>query len=243
MESTDAQRVTKLLEVGRMNTEWRSPALWCELPSAGMCWECSMDSKPTFCREHCPPELKACPDYLVSTWRDIEDLYVIGATLSPTNIWAEFGVGTGISARRLMKLLDNTGTLYLFDGWEGLPDDWHLSPAKVNWTGSYKFDKPRFKDKRVCFIDGWFADTLPYDFPGQLGLINIDCDVYSSTRTVLAGITPWVGSGTVMIFDELIGYTNYAEHEYKALMEWLDDTGHRMEWIGKERFGAVGVIG
>ena len=198
--------------------------------------------KPTYSSKYCPKELKDCRDYSVLDWRDMTSLYKIGADLSPTNVWAEFGVGSGISTCRLKRLLGKNGLFYLFDSWEGLPEDWVLSPSMTDPIGRYKFDKLKIKDSRVHFVDGWFKETLPFDFPDQLGLINIDCDLYSSTKTVLTGITKWVGSGTVIIFDEILGYKNYAKHEYRALMEWLDKTERTIDWIGKEKFAAVGVV-
>jgi len=45
-----------------------------------------------------------------------------------------------------------------------------------------------------------------------------------------------------LIFDELFGYHNYKQHEYRAVTEWMNDTGFNIDWIAKERFAAMGVI-
>lgn len=193
---------------------------------------------------YCPPELADCNNYTSGTggFRNIECLYELGAKIAPTNIWAEFGVGQGRSAGRLQKLLDRQGQFFLFDSWKGLPEPWCMGDHFTEPIGRFECPKPQIPDKRLQLVEGWFEDTLPFQFPGQLGLIHIDCDIYSSTQTVLAGVDPWVGTGTVIIFDELFGYQHYADHEYRAMREWLKQTGKEIIWMGKERFAAIGVI-
>ncbi|KKM25238.1 hypothetical protein LCGC14_1597030 [marine sediment metagenome] len=201
--------------------------------------------KTTYSQLYCPDELEDVEDFtngIIGGWRSTNELYKIGAKVAPTSTWAEFGVGCGNSSKKLGKLLSDIGRLYLFDSWEGIPESWVLSPSTTSRKGSWSFSKLHTNDDRVEFVDGWYKDTLPHDFPEQLGLINIDCDIYSSTRDVLFGCDRWIGEGTVIVFDELLGYRNYAEHEYKALQEWLSYTGKTIEWLGKERFAAIGII-
>jgi len=196
----------------------------------------------TYSRSHCPSELKHTKEFKGGGFRSYDHLYDVAATHAPTNTWAEFGVGCGRSARAFADLLGSNGNLYLFDSWKGIPDDWVLSPSVTSRKGSWKFPRMYTKDNRLIITDGLFSDTLPFNFPEQLGLINIDCDVYSSTIDVLFGVDEYIKSGTVLIFDELIGYTNYRDHEYKALQEWLFATHRKIEWLCKERFAAVGVV-
>ncbi len=191
-----------------------------------------------YSRRYCPSELKKIKDY--HSPREI--LWEMGSPLAPTQTWAEFGVGCGNSARRLSKLLSEFGQFYLFDGWEGIPDDWKLGDHLTERAGKWKFPKFKTRDDRFTFVDGWYEDTLPFEFPGQLGLVHIDCDVYSSTRTVLGRIDPWIGEGTVLIFDEIWGYQNYADHEYKAYREWCEEFGRKVEWVGRNTFDAVGIV-
>ena len=53
---------------------------------------------------------------------------------------------------------------------------------------------------------GWFRDTIP-EFLRQrddaIAFVNIDCDIYSSTREVLFGLGDQLSPGTVLYFDEL----------------------------------------
>jgi hypothetical protein len=138
--------------------------------------------------------------------------------------------------------------IYLFDSWKGIPEPWKLSENHIEPAGRWKYPssvgiKLKEQDNRLIITDGLFADTVKkVMFPEQLGLIHIDCDLYSSTRDVLFGANEYIDAGTVIIFDELIGYQCYEDHEYKALREWLEETGYNMEWHAKERFAVVGVV-
>jgi len=49
---------------------------------------------------------------------------------------------------------------------------------------------------------GWFDDTLPEFLKGnieQVGFINVDCDIYSSTKTVLDLLAPRITCGTIFV--------------------------------------------
>jgi hypothetical protein len=209
-----------------------------------------MDKMSAYSRKYCPPELKNIEDVTERSHRSraYDILYKIAADLAPTNTWAEFGVGSALNTTKVLRdVLAANGNLFLFDSWEGIPDPWALSDTFIEPTGSWKFPSSvgarlQRVDNRLVMTDGWFKDTLPFSFPEQLGLINIDCDVYSSTRDVLFGVNEFINCGTVIIFDELIGYKNYRDHEYRAMCEWMEETGRRLEWRAKERFAAVGIV-
>jgi hypothetical protein len=62
--------------------------------------------------------------------------------------------------------------------------------------------------------------------------IHVDCDLYASTRDALLYLSPLIQPGTVLVFDELINYPRFAEHEVKALWEWLVSSGLRVRVIG-----------
>ncbi len=206
----------------------------------------------TYSPEHCPPELLDVKDVTGTKQfhkRAYPALYKIATDLAPNQTWAEFGVGCGYGTTKVLRdYLSPDGNLFLFDSWEGIPEDWVLGPDLTSRKGSWRFPSSvginlQQKDNRLILRDGLFADSLPDTiFPGQLGLIHIDCDLYSSTRDVLFGANEYINVGTVIIFDELIGYRYYEDHEYRALKEWLAETERKMEWHAKESFAAVGVV-
>ena len=178
--------------------------------------------------------------------RASQDFYDACAEHAPTQVWAEFGVNRGHSTRRLLKVLDDEGTLHLFDSLQGIPEPWYLNgyDRRPEPKGMWSSDgKKHVDDPRVKWWVGWFHEVLPVDFEDQLGLVHFDCDLYSSTRDALAGIDRWVRPGTVLIFDELVGTadmnTNWREGEWKALQE----SGIEVEWFaGDGDFAMAGVV-
>jgi len=145
--------------------------------------------------------------------------------------WAEFGVERGDSAHFLSNFLPENSTFYLFDSWQGLPEEWVLAENYIRASGQPASPMPSFKDPRLVVVPGWFEDTLPKDM-GPLAFVHIDCDLYSSTKTVLERTNHQIFPGTIMLFDELWGYPNWREHEYKALVEW----GRPFEWLARDTF-------
>jgi hypothetical protein len=129
-------------------------------------------------------------------------------TLSPQGVALEFGVGSGQSTRILAEHMPVIG----FDSWLGLPESWRPEfPA-----GSFAHMPPEIEN--VDLIDGWFEDTLPgFSFP-VAGLVHIDCDLYSSTKTVLDH-TP-LTRGCIVVFDEWHGYDGCEDHEQRAWREY-----------------------
>ncbi len=62
--------------------------------------------------------------------------------------------------------------------------------------------------------------------------LNIDCDTYELTRTVLEILAPQIISGTVIIFDEYIGNKHWREDEYKAFQEAVERYGWKYCYLG-----------
>lgn len=157
-----------------------------------------------------PPELIDAPVVL--------DLYqlAVDSTCFPFGLHMEFGVAAGRSLRKIRQLLPEEVELYGFDSFRGLPEPWNELPRGAFAT-HLRVDL--FNTKLIV---GTYEDTLE-DFakshPESVSLMHIDCDLYSSTRTVLSAFKKQIVPGTVIIFDELFGFTGYAEHEYKALCE------------------------
>ena len=74
----------------------------------------------------------------------------------------------------------------------------------------------------VALYVGWFEDTLPEflkDHIGPVRFMNIDCDIYSSTKTVLDLLSDRIILGTVIVFDEYIGHEHWREDEFKGFQE------------------------
>jgi len=138
---------------------------------------------------------------------------------------AEFGVRRGTSIRVLAAAAGQA--VHGFDSFEGLPEPWIKAPAGVLTTGG---DLPEVP-KNVTLHAGWFEDSLPpflAAHPQPLRLANIDCDIYSSSRTVLWALADRIRPGTILLFDELIGNRTWRQDEYRALTEYAAEFG--VEW-------------
>jgi tetratricopeptide (TPR) repeat protein len=140
----------------------------------------------------------------------------------------EFGVRHGTSIRQLASLTSQP--IYGFDSFEGLPEDWHQESKEVYSTRGKIPKVPA----HVTLIPGWFEETLPLflEKHGEdIALINIDCDIYSSTKTVLDLLSPSIKKGTIILFDEYIGNLHWEEDEHKAFMESIDTHQWKYEYL------------
>ena len=153
----------------------------------------------------------------------------------------EFGVAWGHSIRQLAALFPNRA-VHGFDSFEGLPEQFAQVAAGDYSTQGRLPPAP----KNVTFHKGWFEDTLP-DFVAELeepiAYLHIDCDLYSSTKTVFDYLGPHIVSGTVIVFDEYLAFEGWQDHEYKAFQEFIAESGHTYSYIGFSRkLATVAVV-
>jgi len=145
-------------------------------------------------------------------------------------LYLEFGVWQGAATRYWCNLLKHSDSeLHGFDSFEGLPEVWNTQFPK----GAFDVDGkiPKIDDPRVHFHKGWIEDTLSQWQPptgfDQL-FINLDLDIYSSTKTALTYLEPLIVPGTLIYFDEFAD----REHELKAFDEYINLTGQQFEIVG-----------
>lgn len=128
----------------------------------------------------------------------------------------EFGVYNGKSIRNIASIVDSE--VHGFDSFEGIPENWNDEPS-----GSYSANgELPAVPSNVTLHQGWFEETIPgfiKENNGPIRFMNIDCDLYSSTKTIFYLLGPQVVSGTVIVFDEFIGYKSWQEDEFKAFQE------------------------
>ena len=135
---------------------------------------------------------------------------------NPEGLVMEFGVFNGKSIRQIAAL--TKGRVHGFDSFEGIPEDWNHETSGSYSTEGIIPEVPA----NVTLHAGWFEDAIPKFIQNETGAIrfmNIDCDLYSSTKTVLDALAHQVVSGTVMVFDEYIGNISWREDEHKAFIE------------------------
>jgi len=147
-------------------------------------------------------------------------------------LYLEFGVYRGKSMKMWSRLLGNPKSkLHGFDSFLGLPESWDLGAEK----GHFAMDGavPVVEDSRVSFFKGWFTETLSqYVVPPHEQLfVNLDADLYVSTKTALDFLKPHIAVGTYLYFDEF----QAREHESKAFDEFLSETGWTFQVVAASR--------
>ena len=135
--------------------------------------------------------------------------------------YLEFGVFTGGTIRFIARRVDGR-TVHGFDSFAGLPEAWsgfNLSGKAFDVSGRL----PRVPGN-VRLHRGYFEDSLPKwlaDNAGPVAFIHLDCDLYSSTKTIFTLLAPRLTRGTVILFDEYFNYPNWERHEFKAFQEFV----------------------
>jgi hypothetical protein len=144
----------------------------------------------------------------------------------------EFGVFSGASVNFLAR--HTAETVYGFDSFTGLPERWldGFPP------GHFALPSPPWVRQNVRLVMGWFSETLPVflaEHPEPVSFLHIDCDLYSSTRTVLSLLQPRIRAGTVIVFDDYFNYPGWREGEFKAFQEFVADSDFSYDYIGYNR--------
>jgi len=147
----------------------------------------------------------------------------------------EFGVYEGGTIRFIAKNIKNN-RIYGFDSFRGLPDEWsgfNMGSGAFNVDGKL----PRVPNN-VKLYAGWFDNTIPIwleECPELISFIHIDCDIYSSTKTIFDLLEKRIQNGTIILFDEFFNYPGWQLHEYKAFEEFIQKSGYLFEYLAYAR--------
>ena len=179
-------------------------------------------------------------DYVRERMRDAlamlrrDDVIRVAFSRAPANgLILEFGVGGGESTRRIAALAALGGRMvHGFDSFEGLPEEW---PGRHEERGHYSTGGilPAVP-ANVRLHKGSFDATLPAflaEAEGPAAFIHVDCDLYSSTRAVLAALAPRIVAGTVILFDEYFNIVGWRAHEFKAFQEFVAERRVRYRYL------------
>jgi len=140
----------------------------------------------------------------------------------------EFGVFKGTSINFFSSTLrknKDPRTIHGFDSFEGLSEDWvgtHMTKSTFDLQGIL----PKVNEN-VNLIKGWLDDTLPpfvkenINSENKIAFIHVDMDTYTPTKVAFENTIDYLQVGTIIVFDELLGYAGWKDGEYKALMEVL----------------------
>ena len=146
-------------------------------------------------------------------------------------LFLEFGVFEGWSINFCSSLIPEA-KFYGFDSFEGLPETWNSRFFKGSFD--VKGNLPKVNDN-VSLIKGYFNETLPKfleEHKEKAAFIHIDCDLYSSTKTIFDNIYDRIVPNTVIQFDEYYNYPGWRNHEFKAFQEFCKKYSVEYEYIG-----------
>lgn len=147
---------------------------------------------------------------------------------------AEFGVFNGRSINFLSAISPDS-IFHGFDSFEGLPETW--IPGREKGYFATDLSKLRFHSN-VKIHKGWFSETIPV-FLSQTDLtdlkfIHIDCDIYSSTKTIITLLKDvMIRNKCVLLFDEFYNYKYYLDHEIKAFSEFVQENNINYRILGR----------
>ncbi len=180
------------------------------------------DSTVEFILNNCPRAV-ACrsPKQLI-------DFAMSKVTLD--GIYLEFGVYKGESLRYLAKNNPNR-KIHGFDSFEGLPESWAHNP-KGTFTTQGKLPKV---PSNVQLWRGYFEDSLPEwckKHDDVVAFLHVDCDLRSSTETVLTALAKNIVPGTVILFDDYFNFPSWEEDGHAVLTEFLKKYDLTAEYIG-----------
>jgi len=165
-------------------------------------------------------------------------------------LWLEFGVGDGTTLGFIADLREDR-TVYGFDSFEGLPEEWRMSDVRLYPKKKYSRNgiSPIFHQKNIQIVPGYFNESLPKfldKHKEKCSFVHIDCDLYSSTLDVLENLVRArrIVSGTTILFDEFHNYQYFEDDEFKAFKEiftggkisyrWLAHTESFVDWNGNQ---------
>jgi hypothetical protein len=142
---------------------------------------------------------------------------------------AEFGVFRGETLSFIADRIDKV--VYGFDSFAGNPEPWFLQYGKgfFDLGGVPPTLAPQQHNTRL--VNGPFTETLPVftaQIAGPAAFLHLDCDLYSSTRTVLEGLADRIVPGTVILFGAYLNYPGWSRHAHRAFREFREARG--LKW-------------
>ena len=155
----------------------------------------------------------------------------------PKGLYLEFGTYKGDSINLLARLCPQLH-FYGFDSFEGLPETWTTDSKKGMFDLHGRLPLVR---ENITLVKGLYDQSLSPFVKEHIGtkvaFVHIDCDLYSSTKTVLSNLRPMMSKGTVLCFDEYYNYSDWEEGEYKAFSEFAKEHHIEFEYLGYIRMG------
>lgn len=134
----------------------------------------------------------------------------------------EFGVFEGESLSWFAQ--HSKQKVFGFDNFfDGLEEDWAGALPKGSFAQK---SLPRVPENAVLIVGSAQAELPGFlaAHPEPIRLAHFDLDTFQSSLDVLRLIYPRLVAGSVIVFDEFLGYPLFQEGEAKAWMDFVDET-------------------
>ena len=154
--------------------------------------------------------------------------------------------GVGILMRAVLKAHGvSNRDIWLADSFQGLPPPKDDYPADAG-DRSHAMDqlsvtadevRENFRrygllDKRLHFVEGWFADTLPGLKGRTWSVIRLDGDMYESTMDGLTNLYPGLSPGGFLIIDDYgLPACREAVEDYRS-EHGITEPIEEIDWVG-----------
>jgi hypothetical protein len=183
-------------------------------------------------------------DNLHACMTDVIRHHVPGDVIE-TGVWRG---GATIFMRAVLKAYGVTDrTVWVADSFKGLPRpneaQYPADRGDTLWTWSElaiplesvkaNFERYGLLDAQVCFLEGWFSETLPSAPIEQLAVMRLDGDMYESTMDALRALYPKLSVGGYAIIDDYgaIEACRQAVHDYRTEMGIREEL-RPIDWTG-----------
>lgn len=181
-------------------------------------------------------------DVLVGFFK--EKLKLLKTRRSDLGDYLEFGIFNGSSLSSMYVAVEESGSdirYFGFDAFEGLPEESESEDDGTWQKGFYTCSFEQMEEclegwgvdpEKVNWVKGWYNETLTVDFASSKdinpGIVFIDCDTYSSSKSVLDFLAPLIKEPTIICLDDwkLYDLDIKGMGEYKSFNEFVEQNTH-----------------
>ena len=143
----------------------------------------------------------------VHDWRGVHDIAI--SEVDMDGMVLEFGVYSAMITNYIAERFPDR-KVHGFDSFEGLPEFWRDGYDK----GVFGVDALPAVRENIDLHKGWFDESIPpfienvlmKEKEKNIAYLHVDCDLYSSTKSIFDLLGQWIVPGTVIVFDEYFNY-------------------------------------
>jgi hypothetical protein len=149
------------------------------------------------------------------------------------SLFIELGVFTGFTLNLINQNTEDI-TVYGFDTFSGLPEDWAESSGNILYTkNAFNTSIPEDTAKNK-FIVGKIEDTLSNflkEKNQKIRFIHLDLDLYSASKYAFDIIFDWLEDEAIIVIDDVYGLPSWEKYSIKSLADSFNELKYEVEPI------------